>query len=411
MYFFLKQPKFEKETLIILVYYIKDEKKYFKYSTGQKIAPKHWSFENRMPLAMRGSAGQQNKHIGLVLSKYADFLESLIRDSQTRELKLSKDLLKSEFDKHFKGKSKSQRKKLGPVDAIQDFIDSKNRSGGQSYSWNQKYSNLKLKIEYFIGHNGGFSLDDIDEDWIDRYCGFLRKIKKKPFKPHNDNTLHRNINFLFTFLNWAQGKHHNLNMDKLKNPVKKYQPEDVHLTASEVRMLEELEPKRDSLERVRDLFLIGIYSGQRFSDYSVFEKADVVGDMIIKKAEKTEYESFIPLHNKLLALLEKYEWKLPKISEQKFNVHVKTVCHDAGIKEKVKETVYRGNQKKVLYYKKYQMVGSHTARRTFITLSSEKGMPDHIIMKVTGIRDPKTLMKYKKTNMRTVEESMKKVWG
>ena len=43
------------------------------------------------------------------------------------------------------------------------------------------------------------------------------------------------------------------------------------------------------------------------------------------------------------------------------------------------------------------MVSSHTARRTFITLSAENNMPDHIIMKIVGISDPKTLIKYKKT--------------
>ena len=49
----------------------------------------------------------------------------------------------------------------------------------------------------------------------------------------------------------------------------------------------------------RDMFLIGVYSGQRFSDYSVFEKADVRKGMIIKRAEKTETNSYIPLHPKL----------------------------------------------------------------------------------------------------------------
>jgi integrase len=182
------------------------------------------------------------------------------------------------------------------------------------------------------------------------------------------------------------------------------------LTTSEVRNLEELELERESLSRVRDLFLVGIYSGQRFSDYSVFEKADVIGNMIIKKAEKTEHESYIPLHPKLLVILEKYEWNLPRITEQRFNDHIKDICELAGMVGEFKETIYRGNNKETLYHKKFEMVSSHTARRTFITLAAEKGMPDHIIMKITGIRDPKTLLKYKKTSQRAVEDSMNKMW-
>lgn len=56
------------------------------------------------------------------------------------------------------------------------------------------------------------------------------------------------------------------------------------------------------------------------------------------------------------------------------------------------------------------MVCSHTARRIFITLSSERGMPDHIIMKITGIRDPNTLVKYKKTNQQIMSDFVKMAW-
>lgn len=51
------------------------------------------------------------------------------------------------------------------------------------------------------------------------------------------------------------------------------------------------------------------------------------------------------------------------------------------------------------------MVASHTARRTFITIAAEKMMPDHIIISITGIRDPKTLKRYKKVNKDSIMES------
>lgn len=75
-----------------------------------------------------------------------------------------------------------------------------------------------------------------------------------------------------------------------------------------------------------------------------------------------------------------------------------------------KKINYIGNKKEVIYFEKCDMVSSHTARRTFITLSSEKGIPDHIIMKITGIRDPKTLIKYKKTNQQIVSDFVKQAW-
>ena len=57
------------------------------------------------------------------------------------------------------------------------------------------------------------------------------------------------------------------------------------------------------------------------------------------------------------------------------------------------------------------MVGSHTARRTFITIAAEKLMPDHIIMSITGIRDPKTLNKYKKINKESITASAFKIFS
>ena len=411
MYFFLKEPKSNKATLIYLIYYLKSEGKNFKYSTGQKVHPGDWNFEDRMPKSKRGAGGVISRHLSTVLSQYSTCLDDVIKDCEKENKALHREFLKIRFEERFNHKETKKDDK-GVVSAVQDFIDAKNMSMGQSDSWNQKYQNLKMKLEYFQEHKGRTLIfTDINQDWLDEYCGFLRTINKKPFKPHNDNTLHRNINFLFTFLHWSAEKYHKINLSRIKNQVKTFQPDDVFLTTEEVSLLEKIELHRDSLNRARDLFLVGVYSGQRFSDYSVFEKADLQGDMIIKRAEKTESDSFIPLHPKLKAILDKYEWNLPAISSQKFNKNIQEVCKIAEIDEPIKETVYRGTEKQIIYHSKYKMVASHTARRTFITLSSERGMPDHIIMKITGIKDPKTLLKYKKTSQKSVVESMNKYWS
>ena len=77
----------------------------------------------------------------------------------------------------------------------------------------------------------------------------------------------------------------------------------------------------------------------------------------------------------------------------------------AGFNEIIKNTIYKGSQKEVIKKQRWEMIGSHTARRTFITIAAEKMMPDHIIMAITGIRDPKTLNKYKKVNKQSIKDS------
>ena len=49
-------------------------------------------------------------------------------------------------------------------------------------------------------------------------------------------------------------------------------------------------------------------------------------------------------------------------------------------------------------------IGSHTARRTFITNAANKGVPDHIIMAICGIRNPATLKTYKKFQENELEK-------
>lgn len=433
MYFYLKKPNSGIITPINLHYYINSKEKYFKYPVGKSIHPDSWSFENRLPKTTRGAAAIKSKHLITRLTQYCDYLEKVIRDCENKNIPVTKHYLKTMFDAKFKNAKKIVTKNQNIVEVMDLFIKTKNGSGGQSLSWNKKYNNLRRKLMLYDLYNKKPTLfRDVDQDWIDSYCGFARSTpellkshkyfrdkvaelqkdydRTLPVKRMNDNTLNRNIKFLFTFLKWSYPKYHNINVKYLENPVKVFQSDDVYLTMSEVESLEKYEAPTKALDKVRDLFLIGIYSGQRFSDYSVLEKEDLHGDIIIKRAEKTESDSFIHLHPKLKRILDKYDWKLPKISSQKFNVQIQKICRNIGMTKQFKTTNYVGSLKEVKYYEKCDMVTSHTARRTFITLSAERGMRDHVIMKITGIRDPKTLLKYKKTTQEEIKESTIKVW-
>lgn len=94
---------------------------------------------------------------------------------------------------------------------------------------------------------------------------------------------------------------------------------------------------------------------------------------------------------------------MPKVSNQKFNQNIKKVCKIAGFTDEITKTTYIGNKKIESIEPFYKRVGSHTARRTFITLASEANVPDHIIMGICGIRDSKTLKTYKKFNPDVLE--------
>ena len=396
MIFNLKSEK-AKMTVIRLEIYLPGEKSRFKYNTGRSIKPEHWDKKTRRLKTMRGAQGDRNRKLNLILNEY-EFAVERIRDLYGSAL--TKDKLKSKLDEYFHIEEKKPETVLELFD---EYIDEIVNLGTLTKRTIEKYKMTGRKWSEFQGKRK-IMLHEINYSVLINYVTFLRDRHKL-----TDNTLHRNINFLKTFLIWNQRNGRKVSDDYKKIKINQRETDNIALTYEEIKILETM--KLDHrLDLHRDMFLIGVYSGQRFSDYSVFEKADVRDGMIIKRAEKTETNSYIPLHSKLEKLLDKYDWQFRTISSQKFNKAIQKICKKAGFTDEVKKTRYLGSKKMIERFQRWEIVTSHTARRTFITLSSTKGMPDHIIMSITGIRDPKTLQKYKKINLETVMSQAQKVF-
>ena len=385
-----------KKTVIRLEVYIKGEKSRFKYNTGRTIEPKYWSNKLNRCKSLKGDVGKRNREVNVILNEYETALQR-IKDLYGGAL--TADKLKKSLDSYFKVNEVEVIKEVQTVDNyFRLYYEELKGLGSVEHKSIKHYERIFNKFKEF--ENGKKVYLKNLKDNV--YVGFIVFLRDK--YGLNDNTLYRNFGYFKTFLNWCIKKGVEVPNDFKNIKLSPFDTDDISLTTQDIDTLAglELEPR---LERHRDLFLIGCYSGQRFSDYSVFEKADIQGDLIIKRAEKTETHSFIPLHPKLKALLDKYNWELGKISSQKFNQNIQKICKLAGFTEEIKNTSYIGSKKVVEIKQRWQMVASHTARRTFITIAAEKMMPDHIIMSITGIRDPKTLKKYKKVNKDSIMES------
>jgi len=383
-----------KKTVIRLEVYIKGEKSRFKYNTGRTIEPRYWSNKLNRCKSLKGDVGKRNREVNVILNEYETALQR-IKDLYGGAL--TADKLKKSLDSYFKVNEVEVIKEVETVDNyFRLYHEELKGLGSVEHKSIKHYERVFNKFKEF--ENGKKVYLKNLKDNV--YVGFIVFLRDK--YGLNDNTLYRNFGYFKTFLNWCIKKGVEVPNDFKNIKLSPFDTDDISLTTQDIDTLAglELEPR---LERHRDLFLIDCYSGQRFSDYSVFEKADIQGDLIIKRAEKTETHSFIPLHPKLKALLDKYNWELGKISSQKFNQNIQKICKLAGFTEEIKNTSYIGSKKVVEIKQRWQMVASHTARRTFITIAAEKMMPDHIIMSITGIRDPKTLKKYKKVNKLILE--------
>src|SRR5690606_31725103 len=128
---------------------------------------------------------------------------------------------------------------------------------------------------------------------------------------------------------------------------------------------------------------------------------------------KTKEILKIPLLSKTKEILQKYlkdDDFIKPISNQKMNQYLKEICKLAKIDAPVSMTKYSGNKRIEVSEPKYNLISTHTARRTFITLSLEKGMRPEVVMKISGHKDYRTFKKYIKLVDKVVKNEMFDKW-
>ena len=160
---------------------------------------------------------------------------------------------------------------------------------------------------------------------------------------------------------------------------------------------------KPGMERMRDLFLIGCFTGLRFSDFSQIKQASIVtmgeNRFISLRTIKTGIRVVIPLNNAVEEILNRYNGGIPEIyTNQGMNRILKRIGKLAGLDEPV---IIRENRKGISYkltLPKYELISSHTARRSFATNAYLSGVPSISNMRITGHRTEKAFMQYIKVS-------------
>ena len=211
------------------------------------------------------------------------------------------------------------------------------------------------------------------------------------------NTTARNIRFIKTFCRHAKanGVETHYQLDSIK--AKYHKVENIYLDEKEIAEIEKLKSKdlTDGLENARDWLLISCYCGQRVSDFLRFDKSMIryeknkAGELkpLIEFTQvKTEKIMTIPLHKKIIEIMKKYDGNFPrKISDQKYNEHIKKVCEAAEINQPTHGTLFDHKLKTKVTkdYPKHLMVSSHIGRRSFASNNYGK-IPTSFLMYITG---------------------------
>lgn len=153
--------------------------------------------------------------------------------------------------------------------------------------------------------------------------------------------------------------------------------------------------KINALERSRKLFVIGCWTGLRCENYLNIDpdvQIDETGKFIQAIANKNGPKVLIPIH-RIVSEIIADGWPVT-ITGQKLNEHVKTLGFMAGLNEKVMWTRTEGGSRITHINAKWEMLSSHSARRSFATNLFLRGVPSDFIRAVTGHKSDKEFNKY-----------------
>lgn len=145
---------------------------------------------------------------------------------------------------------------------------------------------------------------------------------------------------------------------------------------------------------VKNRFLIGAYTGLRFSDFNRIDKGNISSGTISVVAQKTDQKIIIPIHPMVQEILDSGFDLSVSLSDGKSRAYIKEICQYAGIDETVEVRESIGGQIETHRYPKYKLVGTHTARRSFATNAYKAGIPTISIMKITGHTKESSFMRY-----------------
>lgn len=278
------------------------------------------------------------------------------------------------------------------------------------YSTIKNYKGFIIQFDEFCkAKRKRYDFNDIDIKFYDEFVTYFTT------KDYSINTIGRHVKELKIIMRAAreEGLHDNGTIESRKFRVLTAEVENIYLTESEIKAIAALDLSKDKHKDIaRDVFLVGCYTAQRFSDYSTINEGNIrtleSGQIVIDlKQQKTGNHVVIPMRLELQTILAKYENRLPKSYEQKVNKFIKEVAREAGITDKLEVSYIENGEKKTRIVEKCELVKTHTARRSGATNMYLAGIPTIAIMKITGHKTEKEFMKYIKiTEEQTAMELM-----
>ena len=370
----------------------------FNASIGFKVLIDNWDFDKQQ-VKNRSQILDKNE-INNLIKKLSDHFYNYDIKNKENGLTPNYQEVRNHFESFFT--ISEGKKEYNLFTYIDEFIeDAKTKPNSISRKLVSKgtlsgYNVTKNFLQKFNDEKYPIDFDTITLEW---YYDFIDWANQQNL---TTNYIGKHIKTLKTFMVNAveKGLTTNESFKSKKFIVSKEESDSVYLNEKELKQLWNLNLSKEPRKEIaRDLFLIGAYTGLRVSDYNNVNRHNIKtinGVKIISLiTQKTEKKVSIPVHPIIELILEKYDGNTPKkISDSDINELIKLVCESAEIDdiEHIEQT--RGGKKVKLKKYKFELVKTHTARRSFCTNAYLSGMSTLDIMSISGHTTESSFMKY-----------------
>ena len=386
------------ESMPIYLYFSFNGKR-FQFYTGERIDAANWDAKRQRARSSCTGSLELNQYLELLNEKAFRIY---------RECRLQNFIPTIEYFKHqFNDTPKAQSRNF--YDHFNSFIESKKQYA--THASIKKYRTILTHLKTFSRvKRYTLEFDSINSEFYHKFIDYFIVDCG-----HTNNTINRTLKTFKTFLNWATKEGYNQKLEFKNFTFKGYEGEIIHLTFEELMHLYHLEISNSTLDRVRDAFCFGCFSGLRYSDIKNLKKENIQHGYIRSYSIKTKDQLNVPINDLMFEILEKYkdnpsQYCIPVMSNQKMNEYLKDLGKLAEFFTPINIVRFRGSERLEQVYLKYELLTTHVARKSFVTIAYQKGVPAETIMKITNHKKHDTLKRYLKIGDDLKKQAMNNIF-
>ena len=399
--FYLKRTK--ATTPQVIYAHLRIDGKPVKIYTDVKVLPAHWSTKRQQVKSSVAEAGA----INMILNGVRQDIIETIADLKTNNRPVTGPAVVEAYKQR---NLKQARKAKSFTEYFEEWIQESEprRTKSTLQVYRSTFRHLKAYSEFCRVR---LDFDDMNKQFLTSFVSYLVSECKV-----QNSTLWKILKTWKTFLGWCVEREltDNRFFEKVKQQdFHTVETELVRLTDEELKAVAELDlSDQPPLHNVREQFVLQCLTGVRYGDLQKIIsniEAYFDGNSIRLITEKNRRPVLIPLLDRAKTICQN-AGNLHAISNQKFNDSVKQVAKLAELNRPVLVTEFRGSKRSEQTIPLHDVVSSHVAKRTFVSLMAARNVSTEAIKRYTGNTD-KTIGRYLILHEKDLQREMMKAEG